>query len=296
MNKVIVGLILAVCVLGMALVMLNERLGRKSEPTPPITQATQGGKEYRELTGLREPTIQPDYDSPVRQVTQPNATDEARALAAEVAEEENARAALAPPAVEKPRLPEIPDIPLPPARADRSPEPQKADAQKSGDDRAKSQDRPAEKPAAKAAAPEKTPARQDKAAARAPERDEKADRAQAAAAAQQPAKPRAPLSHDITRFVVFARENGATVRLNGNGPMKYRVMNLENPDRVVLDIDGDWKFPEKLEVPKNDLVNSVRVGRAGDRTRLVIDLKEKPRVNRVIPSKSRDGLDLRVDR
>ncbi len=35
MNKVILGLILAVCILGMALVMLNERLGRKNDYSPP---------------------------------------------------------------------------------------------------------------------------------------------------------------------------------------------------------------------------------------------------------------------
>ena len=34
MNKVILSLLLAVCILGMALIMLNERLGRKFEPAP----------------------------------------------------------------------------------------------------------------------------------------------------------------------------------------------------------------------------------------------------------------------
>ena len=34
MNKVILSLILAVCILGMALIMLNERLGRRAEPAP----------------------------------------------------------------------------------------------------------------------------------------------------------------------------------------------------------------------------------------------------------------------
>ena len=37
MNKVILSLLLAVCILGMALIMLNERLGRKSEPVPAPT-------------------------------------------------------------------------------------------------------------------------------------------------------------------------------------------------------------------------------------------------------------------
>ncbi|MCD7983328.1 MAG: hypothetical protein LUG19_03620, partial [Desulfovibrio sp.] len=42
MNKVILSLLLAVCILGMALIMLNERLGRKSEPAPaPSAEVSQ---------------------------------------------------------------------------------------------------------------------------------------------------------------------------------------------------------------------------------------------------------------
>ena len=42
MNKVILSLLLAVCILGMALIMLNERLGRKSEPAPaPAAEVSQ---------------------------------------------------------------------------------------------------------------------------------------------------------------------------------------------------------------------------------------------------------------
>ncbi len=42
MNKVILSLILAVCILGMALIMLNERLGRRAEPAPaPLAEISQ---------------------------------------------------------------------------------------------------------------------------------------------------------------------------------------------------------------------------------------------------------------
>ena len=39
MNKIIMGLIVAVCVLGMALIMLNEKLGRKPDPAPVTAEA-----------------------------------------------------------------------------------------------------------------------------------------------------------------------------------------------------------------------------------------------------------------
>ncbi|MBD5538895.1 MAG: AMIN domain-containing protein, partial [Desulfovibrio sp.] len=124
---------------------------------------------------------------------------------------------------------------------------------------------PAAAPAKKTAAPEKAPA-------------------QASAAGPR----------TITRFVVFARDTGATVRLTGNGPLRYKSMNLENPDRVVLDLEGDWEVKAPA-VPKNPLVSAVRVGDMDGRTRIVIDLKGKPRTARVIPAKTGDGVDVRVD-
>lgn len=43
MNKIIMGLIVAVCVLGMALIMLNEKLGRKPEPAPVSLETPSSG-------------------------------------------------------------------------------------------------------------------------------------------------------------------------------------------------------------------------------------------------------------
>ncbi|MEG6594087.1 hypothetical protein V6C16_14120, partial [Desulfovibrio sp. 1188_IL3213] len=53
MNKVILSLLVAVCVLGMALIMLNERL-RKPEQ-PPITQTTINSQAADSGAGLPEP-------------------------------------------------------------------------------------------------------------------------------------------------------------------------------------------------------------------------------------------------
>ncbi|WP_308622083.1 AMIN domain-containing protein, partial [uncultured Desulfovibrio sp.] len=120
--------------------------------------------------------------------------------------------------------------------------------------------------------------------------------ARAAAPAKKPAEREKAATgrRAITRFVVFARETGATVRLTGNGPLRYKSMNLDNPDRVVLDLEGDWEVKAPA-VPKNPLVTAVRVGDMGGRTRVVIDLRAKPRSARVIPAKNGDGVDVRVD-
>ena len=60
----------------------------------------------------------------------------------------------------------------------------------------------------------------------------------------------------ISRFVVFARDKGATVRLEGNAPLRYKSMNLTNPDRVVVDLVDSGR--SRLgRCPKNPLVSNV---------------------------------------
>ena len=153
---------------------------------------------------------------------------------------------------------------------------------------------PREAPASTAAAAPAAPkAPQAPAATQAPRPQAPAP---AATQAKKPAtgKEKAGGPRTITRFVVFSRDTGATVRLTGNGPLRYKSMNLENPDRVVIDLEGDWEVTPPA-VPKNPLVGTVRVGDMDGRTRIVIDLKGKPRSTRVIPAKTGDGVDVRVD-
>ena len=60
--------------------------------------------------------------------------------------------------------------------------------------------------------------------------------------------------------------------LQGNAPMVGHYFTLENPDRVVLDLAGNWgiKMPA---VPSNRLVRAVRIGQHDDKTRIVFDMK-----------------------
>lgn len=58
----------------------------------------------------------------------------------------------------------------------------------------------------------------------------------------------------------------------GNKPIKPKTFRLQNPDRVVVDIEGFWK----LKLPQlisNRMVKDVRFNAQKDKTRIVFDLK-----------------------
>lgn len=269
MNKVFLGLILTVCILGMALVMLNDRLGRKAEPRPPAaTQTPINDTEmainarFMELAEAAKALAPPPPDR------LPDVQPESRT-------EPPARVADTPP----------PDIP-PAAAAPQMPSPRVDQL-----NRAERQEHPAVETKA-------TPQREEGPRAPAP-KPPKAEPAKAepAKAEVRPETPKVTATgNTATRFVIYARDKGATVRLGGNGKMAYSSMTLDNPPRIVIDLNGDWKFPPNPGIPKNDLVSAVRVGQNGDKTRIVIDLKEKPRKVNLVPFKGGDGVDVRVDK
>lgn len=65
--------------------------------------------------------------------------------------------------------------------------------------------------------------------------------------------------------------------LQGNAPMVGHCSVLGNPDRVVLDLAGNWDL-EVPRVPSNRLVQAVRVGQHDDKTRIVLDMKTMGKV------------------
>lgn len=280
MNKTIFFLILAVCILGMALILLNQRLGRDPESRP----AARAGQSVVAEAPVSEPA--PAF-------REGNAGPDAGADSTAGAPAMPSSAPASAPALEN--------------EGQRS-----AAALPDAEDRRPARDREAAGAAADALALERQEAEQalhgtppapatptaGAATGSGQQTTGEAPRqpapARAAAPAKKPAEKAAAGRHTITRFVIFARETGATVRLTGNGPLRYKSMNLDNPDRVVLDLEGDWEVKAPA-VPKNPLVSAVRVGDMGGRTRVVIDLKAKPRSARVIPAKNGDGVDVRVD-
>ena len=83
-----------------------------------------------------------------------------------------------------------------------------------------------------------------------------------------------PASYD--RVVTSAKfvMQGSLIKLvlKGNAPMVGHYYVLESPDRVVLDLAGNWQV-ELPKVPSNRLIKAARVGQHDDKTRLVFDMK-----------------------
>ncbi|MBB5142642.1 AMIN domain-containing protein [Desulfovibrio intestinalis] len=288
MNKVILSLLLAVCVLGMALIMLNEKL-RKPEQAP-ITQATlsQGADAGADSPAVPDMELPPLGDTgqaaktggpaeqpylpplPVESGHSPAPLDRAPQLESNTLRSADAASVHAP-------LPEpVKHKPEPVSAADKATSASKPEAT--------SPAKPAAPVApavpAAPAAPEKTKA-PEKTAQDKPSNTEKAAKA-------------APQKQEITRFVVFARDKGATIRLVGTAPLNYKNMTLNSPERLVLDLEGKWQV-KAPGVPKNPLVTNIRLGKMDDKTRVVIDLSGKPAHVRYVLSKDKLSLDIRVD-
>lgn len=103
-------------------------------------------------------------------------------------------------------------------------------------------------------------------------------------------KPAAPKV--VSSVVVYATQEGATVRVVGAVPLVYKTLHLKNPDRAVVDLDGPWTV-KAPGVPANKVVNTVRIGKQAKGTRIVIDLKGTPEAVNFIKKDART-LDVRV--
>lgn len=254
MNKIFLSLLLAVCVLGMVLIMLNERL-RKPDQTPAPTTVLEPAPPV-DATPVPPPAVSSVETPPVPDPVPTPAPSDIRPPAAPPVENS---------AMREPQLPvgvaPVPQ-PSPPAGGEQV--------------RPVSPSAPAAK--SETSKPGATPRPEPSAAGAAGSGREKA-------AAPQP--------RTITKFVVFAREKGATVRLAGTAPISYKSMELVNPDRMVVDLEGTWQI-KAPGVPKNAVVTNVRLGKEGKKTRIVIDLSQKAR-SRFILSQDRMTLDIRLD-
>lgn len=285
MNKAFVGILIAVCVLGMALIMLTEWKASKSEDdsVPGVSSTAQAPLETAPLSGasLTPPTpggeTSSAADLPQASAAQPAApavpTPSSEALERGFAFNDSDAPPTAPvipplpaaheqdtplevPALDAPRLPGEEVMSRPALGTGVQPAPEAV-----------------ERPAAPAT-PQAKPETKD---------EKKSEKAAPAARART-----------VTRFVVFARETGATVRIEGSSPIDYKYLTLTNPPRVAVDLVGEWTV-KAPGVPRNPTVTNVRLGKLEGRTRVVIDLSGESRV-RYILSKDKKRLDVRIDR
>lgn len=79
----------------------------------------------------------------------------------------------------------------------------------------------------------------------------------------------------VTTAVLTMDGDVVTLNLEGNSAMRGKSFMLTGPDRVVLDIEGEWQV-EAPRVPSNRMVKVLRTGRQGAATRLVFDMRVKP--------------------
>lgn len=293
MNKVILSLLLAVCVLGMALIMLNEKM-RKPEQAP-VAQASmnqqasapgvdsQAGPEAAlptlgdvaqtpKTSGSAQPYLPP---LPVESGHTPAPADTAPHLGDKT--QYKAEAVPVHPPLPEP-VKHKPDLSGAPEKTSDAARPETASTAASATPAAF-----AASATSGAAAPEK---------ARTPEKTAPAEKS--ASSNTEKAAKVAPQKLEITRFVVFARDKGATIRLVGTAPLNYKNMTLNNPERLVVDLDGKW-LVKAPGVPKNPAVTNVRLGKMDGQTRVVIDLSGKPANVRFVLSKDKLSLDIRVD-
>lgn len=277
MNKAFIGILIAVCILGMALIMLNEWKSSKNDPEPAspaleTSPATPGGLPPHTGSSLtppvpgQTPAPAPSETAPATEA--PAATPSSEALERGFAFNDTEAV---PPQ----------DMPLPVAESASRPalEVPPQPALGSGT---------ASEPPAAPSAPAATETRQPPVAETEPAASEKKEEKKA----EKPAP--AAKARTVTRFVVFARETGATVRIEGSSPIEYKYLPLDNPPRVAVDLIGEWTV-KAPGVPKNPAVTNVRLGKLDGRTRVVIDLTGPGRIRHIL-SKDRKRLDVRIDR
>ena len=105
---------------------------------------------------------------------------------------------------------------------------------------------------------------------------------------QKPAKPegkepgttQAPAGkgpHTAKSVALQFAGQGMVLRIEAEGPFTAKTYVLPGPDRLVIDLAGDWKNLQAPSVPSNNLVKGARLGRQPDAMRLVLDLNKVPK-------------------
>ncbi len=253
MNKTIALLILGVILLAMALVMLNQYV----TGTPPPPRA-----------GMESPMPQTGGLMPVPQPVEQEDADAPRPLTGDASTFMEPKHAVPAPQTPPPAS-SAPTPPTPSMTATPAPVPAPLVREPAPVPQVPVQTAPPKDPAP--VPPARTPAPEERTPA-------------------APSKPAAPKV--VSSIVVYATQEGATVRVVGAVPLVYKTLHLKNPDRAVVDLDGPWTV-KAPGVPANKVVNTVRIGKQAKGTRIVIDLKGAPEAVNFIKKDART-LDVRV--
>ncbi len=122
----------------------------------------------------------------------------------------------------------------------------------------------------------------------------KSEASAAASAKEEQTPPKKSSAQElvIKKITVATIGDGVTVRIDSNKRPQYTSLRLSSPDRIVLDLKGNWKL-RAPGVPKNKFVSNVRVGQHKSGTRIVIDLHTVPGSVRYLKHGDH-GLDVRM--
>ncbi len=97
------------------------------------------------------------------------------------------------------------------------------------------------------------------------------------------------------KSIYFKAVNGKTrIELDlGGAPLSYTSFFLRDPDRLVVDIHGNWEYygPTTLR-PENPIFSRFRIGIYDDKIRMVMDLKGQTPAPKII--KTETGLNIDV--
>lgn len=158
----------------------------------------------------------------------------------------------------------------------------------------KTEHKPAQKEAAKAPAKAEAPKpAKTEAVKAAPAKVEPAKKQAAAPAAKTEAAPapKATSGGQTAKASIKFEGSTAVLHLEGASGAQYKSFVLKEPDRMVVDLVGAWTVNVPT-VPSNRVIKAVRVGKPGEKTRIVLDLDKGPDGHEVV--KKGGALEVRV--
>lgn len=274
MNKLVICLLVAVCLLGFALILLNERMGtevatpvvsEKIQPvdtetgqTPIVKQNTADKTDQSELSGtearekaLADRTSQTSSLTPSPRVQTESvnkALDEILSDRAAEVQAPNQQASIvqqssiADLVVETPQLPKIDEaisIASDPQTIESTvPQPNIVDADENANKRSPGEPDPLKKQDGKIMEVKK---KEDSNTDSSKKNDKNVKAAVQKTIEESTDKNKTPTTSkaktsSVSLFTVFTRENGATVRLRTNTPLPYSVAQLQNPKALVKEL------------------------------------------------------------
>lgn len=98
-------------------------------------------------------------------------------------------------------------------------------------------------------------------------------------------------------FKVQVKPSGkaVTMEISASGPINtYKSHVLQSPQRVMLDIDGQWTMSGNPSVPGQNVIDKVRFGRHPNAGRVVADIKAPGQVTVSVAQPSPDKLILTI--